>query len=318
MEKIEITKTEKNKIAKTKKGIMAVPFLLPAMISIFILSFLPILYTIYIAFTDYTLYTQGSPNFVGFANFVEVFKGPFSQVFIPVLIWTCVYTLIATGGGFFLGLIMAILVNNENIKERGLYKAILIIPWALPGTVAVLSFSGLFNGSYGAINNLLLSMNIISAPIPWLTTPLYSQIVVCAVTVWLGFPYMMNVCLGALQAIPKSYYEAADMDGASKFTQFKKITLPSISQTAYPLVISSFAFNFNNFGTAFLITNGLPARAGSQFAGYTDILASVNYRLSITFGRYEIASTISIIIFIILGTISFIQMKASRQFEEVN
>ena len=163
----------------------------------------------------------------------------------------------------------------------------------------------------------LLSLNVIAAPIPWLTNPLYSQIVVCVVTIWIGFPYMMNVCLGALQAIPESYYEAAEVDGASKFTQFRKITLPSIAQTAYPLVISSFAFNFNNFGTAFLITNGAPARAGSQFAGYTDILASVNYRLSITFGRYEIASTISIIIFILLGTISFIQMKASGQFEEV-
>lgn len=318
MEKIEITKTEKNKIPKTKKGIMAVPFLLPAMISIFVLSFLPMIYTIYIAFTDYTQYTQGSPNFIGFANFVEVFKGPFSQVFLPVFMWTCVYALIATGGGFLLGLIMAILVNNENIKERGLYKAILIIPWALPGTVAVLSFSGLFNGSYGAINNLLISMNVITTPIPWLTDPTNAQIVVCAVTVWLGFPYMMNVCLGALQAIPVSYYEAADVDGASKFTQFRKITLPSIAQTAYPLVISSFAFNFNNFGTAFLITNGAPARNGSQFAGYTDILSSVNYKLSITFGRYEIAATISIIIFILLGTISFIQMKASGQFKEVD
>jgi len=94
--------------------------------------------------------------------------------------------------------------------------------------------------------------------------------------------------------------------------------LPSLAQTAYPLVISSFAFNFNNFGSAFLITNGAPARPGTQFAGFTDILASVNYKLSITFGRYEIASTISIIIFVILATISYIQMKASGQFEEVD
>lgn len=318
MEKLEaapMTKIEK--IKKNNSSKSAVPFLLPTMISIFILSFLPVIYTIYIAFTDYTQYSKGVINFVGIKNFIEVFKGPFSDVFFPVFIWTCVYAVATTIGGFLLGLIMAILVNNENIKERGIYKAILIIPWALPGTVAVLSFQGLFNGSHGAINNLLLSMNLISAPVPWLTNALNSQIVVCVVTIWLGFPYMMNVCLGALQAIPKSYYEAAEVDGAGKFTQFTKITLPSLAQTAYPLVISSFAFNFNNFGTAFLITNGAPARAGTQFAGYTDILASVNYRLSITFGRYEIAATISIIIFILLGTISFIQMKASKQFEEV-
>lgn len=208
-------------------------------------------------------------------------------------------------------------MNNENIKERGIYKAILVIPWALPATVAILSFQGLFNGTYGAINNLLLSWHFIEAPIPWLSNPLYARIVIIIVNLWLGFPYMMNVCLGALQAIPTTYYEAADVDGASKFTQFRKITLPAIAQTSYPLVISSFAFNFNNFGSAFLITGGGPARAGTQFAGYTDILASVNYKLSLTFGRYEIASTISIILFILIGTISFIQMKASRQFEEV-
>lgn len=317
IEKPKIAKVEKQKTRKTKKGVSAIPFLLPAMVSIFILSFLPLIYTVYIAFTDYTQYSKGVVHIVGFANFVEVFKGPFSKVFIPVFLWTCVYALVSTIGTYFLGLIMAILVNNENIKERAIYKAILVIPWALPATVAILSFQGLFNGTYGAINNLLISWNVISAPIPWLSNQLYARIVVIIVNLWLGFPFMMNVCLGALQAIPKTYYEAADVDGASKFTQFKKITLPSLAQTSYPLVISSFAFNFNNFGAAFLITGGGPSRLGTQFAGYTDILASVNYKLSLTFGRYEIASTISIILFILIGTISFIQMKASRQFEEV-
>ena len=309
MEKIE------NK--KRKKGITAIPFLLPTMISIFILSFLPIIYTIYIAFTDYTQYSKGVIHFIGFTNFVEVFKGPFSKVFFPVFLWTCVYALVSTAGTYFLGLFMAILVNNENIKERAFYKAILVIPWALPATTAILSFQGLFNGTYGAVNNLLLSWHVIATPIPWLSNPLYARIVVIIVNLWLGFPFMMNVCLGALQAIPVTYYEAAKVDGASKFTQFKKITLPTLAQTSYPLVISSFAFNFNNFGAAFLITGGSPSMPGTQFAGYTDILASVNYKLSLTFGRYEIASTISIILFILIGTISFIQMKASRQFEEV-
>ena len=303
---------------KRKNNLTAIPFLSPALISIFVLSFLPILYTVYMAFTDYNQYSKGVVNFIGFANFIEVFNGPFSKVFFPVFLWTIVYSVLATLGSFILGLVTAILVNNENIKERGIYKAILVLPWALPGTVAVLSFQGLFNGTYGAINNLLISMNFIAKPIPWLTNPTLSQLVVVVVTIWLGFPYMMNVCIGALESIPITYYEAADVDGASKFTQFTKITLPSLAQTAYPLVITTFAFNFNNFGSAFLITQGLPSRPGTQFAGYTDILASVNYRLSMTFGRYAIAATISIIIFIVLGTISFIQMKASRQFEEVN
>lgn len=308
-----------NKIKnKEKYGFKSVPYLLPAMISIFIFTILPILYTIYIAFTDYTMYSQGNVNIVGFANFKEVFTGPFKEVFFPVFGWTFIFATFSTLGTFFLGLIMAILLNNPNIRERNIYKAILIIPWALPATVAILSWQGLLNGSYGAINNLLISLHLIAKPIPWLTSPQFARIALIIVNIWLGFPYMMNVCLGALQSIPETYYEAADVDGASKFTQFKKITLPSIAQTAYPLVISSFAFNFNNFGSAYLITAGGPARPGTQFAGFTDILASVNYKLSITFGRYEIASTISIIIFVILATISYIQMKASGQFEEVD
>jgi len=309
---------EKTGIKKEQYGFKSIPYLLPAIISIIIFTVMPIFYTIYIAFTDYTMYSKGNVNFVGFANFKEVFTGPFKEVFFPVFAWTVIFALVSTVGTFFLGLFMAILVNNENIKERGLYKAILIVPWALPATVAILSWQGLLNGSYGAINNLLISLHFIATPIPWLTNPLWARIALIIVNLWLGFPYMMNICLGALQAIPKTYYEAADVDGASKFTQFGKITLPSIAQTAYPLVISSFAFNFNNFGQAFLITTGGPARPGTQFAGYTDILASVNYKLSLTFGRYEIASTISIIIFVLLATISYLQMKASGQFEEVD
>jgi arabinogalactan oligomer/maltooligosaccharide transport system permease protein len=138
------------------------------------------------------------------------------------------------------------------------------------------------------------------------------------VNIWLGFPYMMNVCLGSLSAIPEVYYEAAEVDGATKWKQFTHITLPAITKTAYPLVISSFAFNFNNFGSAFLITGGNPPRLNTQFAGYTDILASVNYKLSMQFGRFEIASALSIIIFIIIASISFVQMRASGQFEEVD
>ncbi len=311
------TKTNKKEI-NFRETMKSLPYLAPAMISIFIFTICPIIYTIYISFTNYTMFTPAEDmELVGFANFVEVLTGPFSKVFFPVFAWTVIFAIIATLGNFFVGLFMALLLNNENIKERGLYKAILILPWALPATVAILSWQGLLNGSYGAINNILLQLNIISEPIQWLTNPLWSRVGILMVTIWLGFPYMMNVCSGALAAIPKSYYEAAEVDGASKWVQFVKITLPSLAQTAYPLIISSFSFNFNNFGAAFLITSGGPARVGTQFAGYTDILASVNYKLSTQFGRYEIASAISIMIFILIASISYIQMKKSGQFEEV-
>ncbi|MGV3101033.1 ABC transporter permease subunit [Clostridium perfringens] len=302
---------------RLKDTIKAMPYLLPAVISIIIFTIIPIVYTVVIAFTDYTMYSQGNIKFVGFANFIEVLTGPFKEVFLPVFGWNIIFAVVSTAGTFFLGLIVAMAVNNPNIKEKSVYRAILIIPWALPATVAILSWQDLLNGSYGAINNLLLNLHLISNPIPWLTDPTWARVALIIVNIWLGFPYMMNVCLGALGAIPDSYYEAADVDGASKWLQFRKITLPSLAQISYPLLISSFAFNFNNFGSAFLITKGGPPRMATQFAGYTDILASVNYKLSTQFGRFEIASAISIIIFLILGTISYYQMKLSGQFEEV-
>lgn len=309
--------SRKNK-KKLKDTLKSTPYLLPSMISILIFTVFPIIYTVFISFTNYTMFTpSGGIEFVGFSNFIEVITGPFSKVFFPVFIWTIMFAVIATLGTFFVGLIMAILLNNKNIKERGFYKAILVLPWALPATVAILSWQGLLNGSYGAINNALLNLHIIGDPIQWLTNPIWAKVAIIMVSIWLGFPYMMNVCVGALAAIPKSYYEAAEVDGASKFVQFAQITLPSLAQTAYPLIISSFAFNFNNFGAAFLITQGGPARVTTQFAGYTDILASVNYKLSTQFGRYDIASTISILIFILISSISYYQMKKSGQFEEV-
>lgn len=307
-------------ITKKGDGIKAAKYMAPAMISIIIFTVLPILYTVWLSFTNKTMYIQSSDvKFVGFNNFVEVLTGPFKDVFFPVFGWTLIFALISTLGSFFVGLIVAMLLNNENIKERGIYKAILIIPWALPVTVAILSWQGLLNGSYGAVNNLLMNIHIISDPIPWLTDPMWARVALCMVNIWLGFPYQMNICIGALASIPTTYYEAADVDGASKFTQFIKITLPSLAQTAYPLLISSFAFNFNNFGSAYLITGGGPARANTQYAGYTDILASVNYKLSSgSIGKYQIASAIGILIFVLLAFISYYQMKLSGQFKEVD
>ena len=153
---------------KLKDTIKSMPYLLPAVISIIIFTIFPIVYTIIISFTDYTMYSQGNIKFVGFANFIEVLTGPFKDVFLPVFGWNIIFAVVSTAGTFYLGLIVAMAVNNPNIKEKSVYRAILIIPWALPATVAILSWQGLLNGSYGAINNLLLNLHLISNPIPWL------------------------------------------------------------------------------------------------------------------------------------------------------
>jgi len=253
-------------VARGKKKSEALAYLTPALVTISILTIAPIIFTIIISFTDYSLYSKGNINFVGLENFTSVLTGNLRPIFLPVFGWTIIFAVASTSGCFLVGLFLALLVENPNIKERAIYKAILILPWALPVTIAILSFQGLLNGNYGQINTLLLNLHIIKEPIMWLTDPNMARFALIMVNIWLGFPYMMNICIGAINAIPTEYYEAADVDGASKLVQFFKITLPSIAQTAWPLIISSFAFNFNNLQVLHCFPNILKYNMGYNLA----------------------------------------------------
>ncbi len=264
---------------RKKKNGRAYAYLAPALISILLVTCLPIVYTVILSFTNYNMYHLNDFSFVGIANYITVFSGSIKNVFFPVLGWTVCFALLSTAGAYAMGLILAILLNNPHMKESKIYRAVLIVPWALPSTIAILAWQGLLNEQYGGINNLFHALGI-ARNIPWLTDPFWARAGIIIVNIWLGFPYMMNVCLGGLQAISTEYYEAAKMDGASRFQCFKSITLPMVTKLSVPLVISSFASNFNNFGNIYMITQGGPARVDNQFAGYTDILASTTYKMT--------------------------------------
>lgn len=302
---------------KRKKNGLATVYLLPALISIIAVTCVPIIYTIIISFTNYNMYHLTEFSFVGLENYITVFTGSIKNVFFPVLGWTVCFAVLSTAGSYATGLILAILLNNPHMKESKFYRAILIVPWALPSTIAILAWHGLLNEQYGGINNLLHAVGIMSN-IPWLTDPFWARFGIIIVNVWLGFPYMMNVCLGGLQAISNDYYEAAKIDGATKFQCFKSITLPMVTRLSIPLVISTFAANFNNFGNIYMITQGGPARVDNQFAGYTDILASTTYKMTTWSNRYELSATFSVLIFIIVGTFTLINMHLSGSFKEVD
>ncbi len=308
---------------RKKKGglfdrLRALFYLSPALISIIILSLIPILYTIYIAFTNYNINHMEDYKLIGFENFKQILTGPLKPIFLPVFLWTLLFATILTVGNYFIGLFIAMLLNNPHMKEKGFYKGLFIIPWALPATIAILSWQGLLNQDYGYINLILRKLHIINENIPWLTEAVYARIGIIMVSLWLGFPYMMNVCLGALAAIPDTYYEAADIDGANGWQKFTKITLPSLASSSIPLLISSFSFNFNNFGAAYLITGGGPAKLDTTFAGQTDILASAAFKMVQTLFRYDLGAALSVLLFLLVGTISFFQMKVSGAFEEVD
>lgn len=310
----------KNNRTRRKVYDAARPFIYqsPALISILLLQIIPIIMTFYYAFTNYNINHLKNYKFVGFSNFVDIINGPFKEIFLPVLGWTVVFALISTLGCFIIGLITALLLNNPNMKESTIYKGLLIIPWAIPGTIATLAWQGLLNETYGGINLILMKLHLISNPIPWFSEPLWARVGIIIANLWLGFPYMMNICIGTLSQIPDNFYEAADIEGANGWQKFIKITLPSITNTSLPLIISSFAYNFNNFGAAYLITGGLPAKAGSQYAGYTDILISSTYKLAMQYNLYNVGSALSILIFAIVGTLSYINLRLTGAFKEVN
>lgn len=302
---------------KKKDNSRALPYLVPALVSILIVTCIPIIYTVVISFTNYNMYHLNDYTFVGLQNYLTVFSGRLKDVFFPVLGWTVCFAVLSTLGSYSMGLGLAILLNNQRMKESKLYKAILIIPWALPSTIAILAWQGLLNEQYGGINNLLQALGF-AENIPWMTDAFWARVGIIIVNVWLGFPYMMNVCLGGLQAISNDYYEAARIDGASKFQCFKSITLPLVTKLSIPLVISTFAANFNNFGNIYMITQGGPARVDNQFAGYTDILASTTYKMTTWSNRYELSATFSVLIFILVGTFTLVNMRMSGAFKEVD
>lgn len=291
-------------------------YLAPALLSIAVLSLGPMAFTIYLAFTDATLasFNKGI-NFVGIKNFIEIFSGSFSKVFFPVFGWTIAYALFSTLTQYALGMFVAVLLNNPNMRESRVYRSMLIIPWAIPGTLAILAWGGLFNTSAGSINFMLNQLFGIG-PIPWLQDPALARVAIIIVNLWLGFPWFMTVCLGALQSIPSDLFEAAEIDGAGAWHKFWGVTFPMMLRFSLPLMIGSFAHNFNNFGTAFLMTGGGPARVGAFQAGHTDILISVSYKLSVNLHRYDLAAALSLILFVLIVAISLFNMKFTGAFKE--
>lgn len=257
---------------------------------------------------------------VAWKNYKRLFtdnrvSGPFLRVFI----WTFEWAILSVLTTFALGLFMAILLNDDTLRFKNIYRVLLILPYALPAFISVLIWRGLLNTEVGVVNQILQTLSLNS--IPWLQSIFWSRFALVVINLWLGFPYMMLISLGALQSIPNDLYEAAAIDGATGWQRFKLITLPLILVSIGPLLISSFAFNFNNFNVIYLFNEGGPPIVGAQTpAGGTDILISYTYRLSFESGRgsdFGLASAVSIIIFIITAVITWFNFKYTGALEEV-
>ncbi len=267
---------------------------------------------------------MGYYGYAGLKNFKDLLTNKqIMSPFLSVFIWTFEWAALSVFFTFGVGLILAIILNNRRMKFRSIYRTLLIIPWAIPAFISIIMFRvGFFNVSFGIINKIFLEKWLHLGPIDWFGNAFWAKVALLLVNTWLGFPYMMVISLGALQSIPNELYEAASIDGASKWHAFWKITFPLLMIPLAPLLVASFAFNFNNFNVIYLLTGGGPPIPNSITpAGQTDILLSYTYNLAFggASGRnYGLAAAISILIFIIIATISAVNFKLSGSFEEVN
>lgn len=261
---------------------------------------------------------QLSPGYtvtIGWKNFLRVFhdKG-IQKPFLAIFVWTVFFSLITVVLTVAVGMVLACLVQWESLRGKAIYRVLLILPYAVPSFISILIFKGLFNQSFGEINMMLGALFGITPA--WFTDPLTARVMIIIVNAWLGYPYMMILCMGLLKAIPDDLYEASAMDGAGPFQNFFNITLPLLIKPLTPLMIASFAFNFNNFVLIQLLTNGGPDRLGTTTpAGYTDLLVSYTYRIAFEGGGgqdFGLAAAIATLIFLLVGALAIVNLKATR------
>jgi arabinogalactan oligomer/maltooligosaccharide transport system permease protein len=252
---------------------------------------------------------------VGLLNYEKIFTDPrITSDFVRIFVWTLVFATASVVTTFALGLLLAMTFNDPRLRGQKIYRALLIIPYAIPGFISLLVWSSFFNRDFGLINDLTgLTVN-------WFGDPWAARFAVILTNLWMGFPYMFLVCTGALQAISGDLKEAARIDGATGWQGFRKITFPLLLVTVAPLLVATFAFNFNNFNAIYLLTGGGPFSPDNPTAGATDILISYTFRLAFGAGGAQIgfASAISVVLFIITGVIAAVQFRATRRLEDVN
>ncbi|GHZ05614.1 sugar ABC transporter permease [Vibrio cholerae] len=290
----------------------------PAFIASIAFIIMPIAITVLVSFTNYSAPHHIPPknlvDWVGFKNFLTLFELKiWSSTFIGVATWTVIWAIAATICTCGFGFILALALENRNIKAKKLWRFVFILPYAIPAFVTLLMFRLLLNG-IGPVNATLNAWGFES--VAFLSDPYLAKLTVIAVSVWVGAPYFMLLISGALTNIPRDLYEASEVDGASKFQQFREITLPMVLHQVAPSLVMTFAHNFNNFGAIFLLTEGGPINPEYRFAGHTDILITWIYKLTLDFQQYQIASVISIVIFLFLSVIAIWQFRRMKSFKD--
>lgn len=279
------------------------PWLLlaPALVVLLGVVLFPLLYNVWLAFRNMSLYRFRDHEFVGLQQFAVILQEPlFWQLLGKSLIWTVVNVV----GHVTVGVALALLLNGP-VMGRTLFRTLLILPWAMPQYISALTWRGMFNYEYGAVN-LILKQWLQLPAVPWLSDPFWAFVAPILTNLWLGFPFMMVVALGGLTAIPKEQYEAADLDGANGWAKLTRITIPGLAPTLTPAILLGTVWTFNSMLVVWLVSNG------GMPADQTHILVTYLYKVAFTYSRYSYAAALSVVVFLLLlGFVLYVIRRTS-------
>lgn len=291
--------------------------LAPAIILIILVNAYPIGYGIYLAFTDTATTVTGKwpmGDFVGLKNFARLYNefidplGGFRDALLNTVLWTVVNV----GLQLITGMALALLMNSR-LRGRPIFRALIIVPWAVPGFISILAWKNLFSESYGFINQLLKATGV--NPMLWTSNPNLAWVTINIVNTWLAYPFIMTVTLGALQTVPKDLYEQATIDRANSWQVFRHIVFPFIKPALTIATLLTTITTFQQYGVVWLITGGGPTRPNGTLA--TEMLVTYGYRRISVFGEYGYAASFSLFLAIVVIAIAILTIKYSGLLKEI-
>ena len=289
---------------QVKESRFGVLMVAPAALFIFGVVVYPFFYNLVISFSNMGLTTVSSWRIIGLSQYAKVLTdSQFYHFFLKTIIWTGVNVSLHV----VLGVLLALLLNRP-LPGKGIIRVLLILPWAVPSYITALTWRGMFNIDYGAVNIILKNVFGLE-PISWLIDPTNAFIATIITNVWLGIPFMMIIALGGLQSIPQELYEAAAIDGATAWQQFRRITIPLLKPVMVPAITLGIVWTFNNINVVWLVSNG--GQPGDQ----THILVSFVYRAAFNLYRYGYAAAFSVMIFLMLVLFSVKFMQRNKATE---
>lgn len=315
------TRFKQTSMWETANNAFTLVGLAPCIIMLLVFVVVPLVFSICVAFTNFAGPDHAVANdidWVGGKNFKDLlFSGStWSKGFARIAIWTLIWAFFSTFTCYFGGLLVAVQLKESGIKLAGIFRFIFILPYAVPAVITMLVWRNMLNGTFGIVNRTLATFGITGPQ--WLGDATLAKVMCIVINLWAGFGYFMMLTMGTMTAIGNDLFEAAKIDGANNVQVLRHITLPLVMYQTMPLIIMSFMHNINNFGIIYFLTGGSPTVADSTItrAGGTDILVTWIYNLTIGLLKYNYASVIAVLIFVVLAPFAVYQFMNTKAYKE--